>query len=200
MSQAKVLNERELRKVLLYVASHKHASRNKAMLLMTHLSGMRVGEVAAVTIGDVLNTDGSIKDEIYLAADQTKGSKGRTVLLPKRLQDEIQHFLSVRFRLKDLAVVNYTDTSRALFNTQKEPIRGFSANTLSQYFHYLYKASGVDGASSHSGRRGFITALANKGVNVRVLMALAGHSNLSTTQRYIELNPSMMRSAIELMG
>jgi integrase/recombinase XerD len=69
-----------------------------------------------------------------------------------------------------------------------------------QYFHYLYKASGIDGASSHSGRRGFITALANKGVNVRVLMALAGHSNLSTTQRYIELNPSMMRSAVEMMA
>jgi integrase/recombinase XerD len=200
MSQAKVLNEKELRKVLLYVSAHKHASRNKAMLLMTHLSGMRVGEVAAVTISDVLNTDGSIKDEIYLAADQTKGSKGRTVLLPKRLQEELHHFLSIRFRLKELAAINYTDTNRALFNTQKEPIRGFSANTLSQYFHYLYKASGIDGASSHSGRRGFITALANKGVNVRVLMALAGHSNLSTTQRYIELNPSMLRSAVEMMA
>ena len=127
MSQAKVLSERELRKVLLYVANHKHASRNKAMLLMTHLSGMRVGEVAAVSIGDVLNSDGSIKDEIYLAADQTKGNKGRTVLLPKKLQEEIHHFLSVRFRLKELAAINYTNTSRALFNTQKEPIRGFSA-------------------------------------------------------------------------
>ena len=199
MSQAKVLSERELRKVLLYVASHKHASRNKAMLLMTHLAGMRVGEVAAVTIGDVLNTDGSIKDEIYLAADQTKGSKGRTVLLPKKLQEEIHHFLSVRFRLKELAAIHYTDTTRALFNTQKEPIRGFSANTLSQYFHYLYKEAGIDGASSHSGRRGFITSLANKGVNVRVLMELAGHLNLSTTQRYIELNPAMMRTAVEMM-
>ena len=59
MSQAKVLNEKEMRKVLLYVANHKHASRNKAMLLCTHLSGMRVGEVAALKICDVLNTDGS---------------------------------------------------------------------------------------------------------------------------------------------
>ena len=45
-----------------------------------------------------------------------------------------------------------------------------------------------------------ITSLANKGVSVRVLMALASHKNLSTTQRYIELNPSMMRSAVELMS
>ncbi len=200
MSQAKVLNEKEMRKVLLYVASHKHASRNKAMLLCTHLSGMRVGEVAALKICDVLNTDGSIKDEVRLSADQTKGSSPRTVLLPQRLQEEIHHFLSVRFRLKDLAAIYYTDTSRALFNTQKEPIRGFTANTLSQAFHYLYKAAGVEGASSHSGRRGFITSLANKGVSVRVLMALASHKNLSTTQRYIELNPSMMRTAVEMIA
>lgn len=200
MSQAKVINKNELRKVLLYVASHKHASRNKAMLLMTHLSGMRVGEVAALTIHDVLNEDGSIKDEIYLDADQTKGNKGRTVLLPKRLQEELQHFLCVRFRLKDLAVINYANTARALFNTQKEPIRGFTANTLSQYFHYLYKKSGITGASSHSGRRGFITSLATQGISVRVLMALAGHANIATTQRYIELNPAMMRTAVELMN
>ncbi|MEI8130770.1 MAG: site-specific integrase [bacterium] len=200
MSQAKVLNEKEMRKVLLYVANHKHASRNKAMLLCTHLSGMRVGEVAALKISDVLNTDGSIKDEVRLSVDQTKGSSPRTVLLPQRLQEEIHHYLSVRFRLKSLAAIYYTDTDRALFNTQKEPIRGFTSSTLSQYFHYLYKNAGVEGASSHSGRRGFITSLANKGVSVRVLMALAAHKNLSTTQRYIELNPSMMRSAVEMMN
>ena len=200
MSQAKVLNEKEMRKVLLYVAAHKHASRNKAMLLCTHLSGMRVGSVAALKISDVLNTDGSIKDEVRLTVEQTKGSSPRTVLLPQRLQEEIHHYLSTRFRLKDLAAIYYTDTNRALFNTQKEPIRGFSANTLAQYFHYLYKKAGIAGASSHSGRRGFITSLANRGVSVRVLMELAGHSSLNVTQRYIETNPQLLRTCVEMMN
>ena len=199
MAQAKVLNEREFRKMLLYIANHKHAARNKAILLTTHLAGLRVGEVASLTLRDVLNDEGQIKDEIYLSADQTKGDRGRTVLVPKRLQEELLHYLQTRFGLKDLVVLNFTDTSRALFYTQKYQDRGFTPNTLAQQMHYLYKRAGVDGASSHSGRRGFITALANKGANVRVLMALAGHRNIGTTQRYIELNPAMLRTTIEMI-
>ena len=58
MSQAKTLTERELRKVLSYIALRKHATRNRAMLLVTHWSGMRVGEVAALRIGDPLILSG----------------------------------------------------------------------------------------------------------------------------------------------
>ena len=199
MAQAKVLSERELKKVLQYCEQHKHPTRNKAMLLMTHLAGLRVGEVAALKVSDVLTAEGEIRDEVQLSADQTKGSRGRTVLIAKKLQIVLKDYLMARYNLKDLAVVNYTDTSVALFATQKHPKRGFTANTLAQHFHYLYQRSGIVGASSHSGRRGFITNLADKGIHVRVLMALAGHQSIATTQRYIDLNPKMMRSAVEMI-
>jgi integrase/recombinase XerD len=45
----------------------------------------------------------------------------------------------------------------------------------------------------------FISSLADKGVAMHILMALAGHKNLSTTQRYISLNPNLMRAAVELI-
>ena len=67
MSQARVLTERELRKVLSYCSNQPHASRNRAMLLCTHMAGMRVGEVAALRICDVLGADGAVMDEIALA-------------------------------------------------------------------------------------------------------------------------------------
>jgi integrase/recombinase XerD len=38
------------------------------------------------------------------------------------------------------------------------------------------------------------------GVSVRVLMDLAGHRSLAVTQKYIESNPKLMRSAVELLG
>ena len=57
----------------------------------------------------------------------------------------------------------------------------------------------LDKVTSHSGRRTFITGLAHKGVNVRVLAALAGHRNIATTQRYIELNDHVLREAVELV-
>jgi integrase/recombinase XerD len=101
--------------------------------------------------------------------------------------------------LSDLLAVTYTDTNRALFASQKNSNRGFSPSTLAQHFHYLYKNAKVDGASSHSGRRGFITNLANKGVSVRLLMELVGHSSMSVTQKYIDVNPKMLRASVELL-
>ena len=199
MAQARVLTERELRKVLNFCNTQPHAARNRAMLLCTHQAGMRVGEVAALRICDVLAADGEILEEISLSANQTKGNNSRTVLVPKKLRDELENFLKQRFGLKDLLAVTYTDTQRALFPTQKNPKRGFTANTLCQLFHKIYKSSQMTGATSHSGRRTFITKLADKGVGVRVLMALAGHKSIATTQRYIELNPTVMKAAVELI-
>jgi integrase/recombinase XerD len=199
MSQARVLTERELRKVLSYCSNQPHATRNRAMLLCTHMAGMRVGEVAALRICDVLGADGAVMDEIALAASQTKGNNSRTVLVPKKLQEELTDYLQQRFGLKDLLAVTLTDTQRALFPTQKNPKRGFTANTLCQLFHKIYKDARMTGATSHSGRRTFITKLADKGVGVRVLMALAGHKSIATTQRYIELNPTVMKAAVELI-
>ena len=60
MGQAKVLTDRELKKILLYIAARSHATRNRCMFLLTHGSGMRVGEVAALRICDVLLKDGIV--------------------------------------------------------------------------------------------------------------------------------------------
>ena len=199
MSQAKVLSEKEVRKVLLYIANRKHSTRNRAMFVLLNATGMRVGELAAIQISQVLTPNGEIVDEIILAADQTKGSRGRTVVLNQKAQEEIKSYLQTRFKLKDLLAVTMTDTSRKLFTTQKNPNRGFSSSTLAQHFHYMYKGAGIVGAKSHSSRRTFITKLSEMGVSVRVLMDLAGHRSLAVTQKYIESNPKLMRSAVELL-
>jgi integrase/recombinase XerD len=199
MAQAKVLNEKEIRKVLLYIAAHKHSARNRAMFLLTTNCGLRAKEVAALRLCDVLTVDGKIREEFFLSAEKTKGSKGRTIYLSQKIQEELHNYLSSRFKLTDLLAVTYTDTNRALFASQKNANRGFSPSTLAQHFHYLYKNAKVDGASSHSGRRGFITNLANKGVSVRLLMELVGHSSMSVTQKYIDVNPKMLRASIELI-
>jgi integrase/recombinase XerD len=61
-----------------------------------------------------------------------------------------------------------------------------------------YKDAKIDG-TSHSGRRGFITNLANKGVHVRILQELASHSSIAVTQRYIDVNQDKLRTAVEML-
>jgi len=93
MSQARVLTERELNRVLSYCDELPHARRNRAILLCTHLAGMRVGTVASLTIADVLAKDGTIKDEIRLSGSQFKGNRSVTIYVPKRLQAELLKYL-----------------------------------------------------------------------------------------------------------
>ncbi len=83
-----------------------------------------------------------------------------------------------------------------LLRTQKRT--AFTPNTLCQWFTNLYRRAGIEGATSHSGRRWFITRLAHAGVSPKVIMTLAGHKHLTTTQRYIEVNDAMLRRAVEV--
>jgi integrase/recombinase XerD len=197
MKQARTLNDKELNLLLLYINTRKHAARDKAMVLMTYWAGMRIGEVAATKIKDVLANDGTIKHEINLTAEQTKGKYSRNVVLNDKLRKEIQIYLQTRFSTKDLTGINSAELNTALFATQKRA--GFNANTACYHFHMLYKAAGLEGASSHSGRRSFLTNLSAKSVPLKVLMELAGHRQAQTTMRYINVTSDMKRAAVELV-
>jgi integrase/recombinase XerD len=183
--QAQTLSERELQRLLEFVATTKSPKRNRAIILLTHLAGMRIGEVAAVRVSDVLASDGTVKKEIALNSTQTKGDKGRVVLLSSRMQAELAVYIQT---------VRARDPKQPLFATQRNA--GFTANSLTQVVNGIYKKAGFDGCSSHGG---FLTNLSEKGVSVRVMMALAGHKNMSTTQRYIDLRPGVLRNAVELI-
>lgn len=189
MAQARTLTQAEIDQVLRYISQNqRYSARNRAMLLTSFYSGMRVGEIAHVRIGDVRNEDGSIKSEIRLTASQTKGNKGRTVFLNEKLRAEIASYLRTH---------KHRHPTEPLFFTEKQI--GFSANSLAQWFFHVYKNAGVTGASSHSGRRSFATNIAAQGVGIKVLQKLLGHKNIQTTSVYIYASDEMMRNAVELV-
>jgi integrase/recombinase XerD len=128
-------------------------------------------------------------DPDVAAAAQAQARKEDVVSIPS----------SIMVDFAELLVDTVASADWAFFATQKEPRRGFTANTLAQYFHSLYRGAGIDGASSHSGRRSFATALASRGVGVRVLMRAMGHRNISTTIGYIDASDDMLRKAVSLV-
>ena len=67
-------------------------------------------------------------------------------------------------------------------------------------FATLYAAAGITGASSHSGRRQFVTGLADKGINPRVIQILCRHKSLQTTSLYIDAGEAKLRKAIEMVA
>ncbi len=187
--QAKTLTAEELRRVLDHVATRKHSVRNRALVSFSFYAGCRVGEISSLLYTDVVDAEGNVCSEVVLRAENTKTREARTVFVNARLKKELQAYITC---------YQPTNPNAKLFYSQKSTSDGYNANTLTQFFHYLYQRCGISGASSHSGRRTFITTLANKGISVRVLASLAGHKNISTTQCYIDVNDEMKREAVEM--
>ena len=191
MRQARVLTEPEFKRLLAVVAQTKHAERNRLAFMLSHLAGLRVGEIAGLLVGDVLEADGSIRERLVVRAVIAKGGYERVVFLSDRLRHEIEQF---RRSAED---GQKGKVGSPLLVTQKRS--AFSPNTLCQLMNRLYREAGLDGATSHSGRRWFITKLANSGVGTKVIMTLAGHKHMTTTQRYIDVRDDMMKAAVELL-
>jgi integrase/recombinase XerD len=188
MRQAQTLNEAQLRRVIKYTRSRRHPVRDETIILTSFYAGLRAKEIAALTVGNVFDEDGNVRSQFILSAAQSKGGQTRTVYLNQRFRKVL---------LEYSACIRITDSQRPLFVSQKGG--HFSANTMCQLFLDIYKAVGLKDASSHSGRRTYITRLANKGVGVRLLAELAGHSHISTTQRYIDVNSEQLSEAVELL-
>jgi integrase/recombinase XerD len=189
MKQAKVLSKQEFKRLLAVVASNRHASRNRLALMLSFYAGLRVGEIAQLRICDVLNENGTIVDQLHLKAAITKNAHSRTVFFSTKLRKEILAFINS----------NPVNSSSNLPLIRSQKSNAFSPNSLCQLLARLYSKAAIKNAGSHSGRRSFITQLAHNGISAKVIMELAGHKNLTTTQRYIDVNDELKIRAVEVV-
>ena len=189
MKQARVLTDKELRTLLNSTKLTKHAARNRLMVMLSYYAGLRACEIASLRVGDVMGTDGTVKANVLLERWQTKGKQRQQVVFSEKLRKEITAFIQEQRQ--------YADSDAPLLLSQKGG--AFSSQTIQQAFRQLYRQVGLDGASSHSGRRTMLTKLAERGVHARVIQQLARHSSLATTQRYIDVSPHLLQNAVEML-
>ena len=190
MKQAKLLTDAEFKRLTAVINSLRYQTRNHTTVALSFYAGLRACEIAALRVGDVFDDAGGVKDTIYLNSTQTKGSDSTTVLVNTKLKRQLEKFA------KQYPVHMSSRTAPLLFSAKGG---GFSAQTIVNLFKRIYKIAGIEGASSHSGRRQFVTKLADQGINARLVQVLARHKHLSTTQRYIDVNENALRNAVELL-
>lgn len=190
MKQAKLLTEQEFKRLTAIIQSLRYPTRNHTAVALSFYAGLRACEISALKICDVFDADGKPKDTIYLKAAQTKGNDSGTVLVNKRLLAQLGKYAAQypKQLLKPAAPLIFSAKGG-----------GFSPQTMVNLFQRLYKLANIAGASSHSGRRQFVTELADKGINARVIQILCRHKHLGTTQRYIDVNEFKLRAAVELL-
>lgn len=182
--QARVLDEDELKIVEAVISKRENAARNQSMIDFSFRCGMRVKEIASLYLSDVVNNDGTIKKSFTLKVAQTKGIKNREIFLDDpNIMRNLKAYLAVR-----------GDHKGPLFQSRKGG--SFSPNTMQIAFKNMFKAAGMDGCSSHSGRRSFATKLINNGMDIVMVSELMGHASIEMTRKYVATNPITKAKAI----
>jgi integrase/recombinase XerD len=189
--QAKTLNKGQVDAVLGYLAKTRWPTRNRLIFLLSVKAGLRAKEIASLSWRMVTDAGGQIGQAIHLENRASKGQSGRVIPMNEELRT---------------AFVDYSKTvlmPDSPFLIESERSKGMSPQALVNLFWRWYRHVGFDGCSSHSGRRTFITNAARKistvGGSLRDVQMLAGHTNLRTTQAYIEANPEAQVRIVELV-
>lgn len=186
--KAKVLTEAEFKLLLLVAKEGMFSTRNIALVYCSFGLGLRAKEIASLSIADVADSHFQLHEGLNLKRSMTKGEKQRHVYLThKKIRDALQTYLNT---LKHLS------RDKPFFQTQRRS--RFTPNTLQKWFRALYDKAGIHGASSHSGRRTFITRLIEQGADIKAVSRLAGHSNIVTTAIYVEDNPERLKRIANL--
>ena len=189
--QAKVLTDTQVRRVLAEVSQQRYPERDRVMILLSVRAGLRAKEIAMATWAMVTDAEGNVGDALHLSNGASKGKKGgRTVPLNKEL----------RSALIALKATRNVEAGDRIIHSERD--LGMSAGAVQVWFHRLYKELGFEGASSHSGRRTFVTRCAKNivaaGGSLRDVQELAGHASLATTQRYIQGDSAAKRRVVDL--
>jgi integrase/recombinase XerD len=188
---AKVLAPRELCRVQRQVARGRYPLRNNVMVLLSFKAGLRACEIAGIDWTMVLDPSGRVSTTLMIGAGIAKNGKARRLPLHDELRAALQQLNRSEGRPRHGPVIR---SQRADAMTPRSVVN---------WFKWLYDEVGLSGCSSHSGRRTFITRsarlISRAGGSLRDVQELAGHRDLSTTQRYIEGDRDAQRKLVAML-
>jgi integrase/recombinase XerD len=192
--QAKMLTQAGLRRLLESVQRGGDPERDRVIVLLSVRAGLRAKEIAGLTWEMVLDHDGRIAATIDVRATIAKKRRGRRV----PIHPELRRSLNTLRRSLDRA---RTSGSQPVILSGKGG--AMRANSIVNWFVARYRSLGLQGCSSHSGRRTFITNAARRahkaGASMRDVQMLAGHASIETTQRYIDGDTAAQHKLVALI-
>ena len=187
--QAKILSTDQIDDLLFYASLTRNVARNRLIVLLSVKAGLRAGEIAKLTWDMVLGPTGDIGAVIELRNCAAKKKSGRLIPVHAALADALAAWRGM------------TDGFGSVVRSE----RGgpMTPVTIVNWFAIAYLAVGLNGCSSHSGRRTFITRAARlvhkAGGSLRDVQLLAGHRSIQTTQRYIDGDSDAQRKLVAMI-
>ena len=154
--------------------------RDRLIILLLYGTGLRVSEVCNLKIKDIDFNRG------VLTVKGGKGAKDRIVPLSGSLLKEIDEYLETR-----------KDGSEYLFvEIRREEKDKSSPKTVCSLFKKYGNTANVS-VTPHMLRHSFATHMLERGIDIRVIQEILGHSSLSTTQIYTKVTVEHLKKAQE---
>ena len=187
--QAKLIAPVTLRRMLGYTRHSQDPARDRVMVLLSAKAGLRAAEIAGLDWSMVLDARTCIGDTITIRDGIAKKQSGR----------KIPMHADLRAALRTLSRAGGT-SGPVIRSARGGAMR---PNSVVNWFVALFAELGIEGCSSHSGRRTFITTAARRahraGCSLRDVQLLAGHRSIETTQGYIDGDTDGQRRLISLL-
>jgi integrase len=187
--QAKILSSEDLCDLLTFASVTRHPLRNRLIILLSAKAGLRAGEIAKLTWDMLVDGNGRLGDLIELRDCATKRASGRRIPIHPDLAAAL-----IEWRQ------NGATTDYVIRSERGGPMTALS---IVVWFNRAFKNIGLNGCSSHSGRRTFVTRAARAahkaGGSLRDVQLLAGHRSIQTTQRYIEGDTDAQRKLVGMV-
>ena len=189
-NRAKILSRDHVEDLLVFAAQTRHPIRNQVLMLLSVKAGLRAGEIANLTWSMLVEPSGEIGKSLELQSRIAKKGSGRVIPIHPDLH---------------AALLKLGHLSPLLAGPVIQSERGGPMKPISIvcWFAKAYQAIGLEGCSSHSGRRTFITRAARlvhkAGGSLRDVQLPAGHRSIQTTQRYIDGDTAAQRKLVSLI-
>src|SRR5450631_475717 len=187
--QAKVLHDEHLESLLVFAWNTRNPVRNEVLVLLSVKAGLRASEIAGLDWDMVLGPGGEIGDTLEVRDSIAKKGSGRRIPLHPDLRNGL-------FRWRS----EHSTSSPVIASSHGMRMHPVS---IVNWFANAYRALGLAGCSSHSGRRTFITRAArlvhSAGGSLRDVQLLAGHRSIQTTQGYIDGDSDVQRKLVSMI-
>ena len=156
------------------------------IVLLGGEAGLRCGEMLALEWADVNLT----ARQLCVRRSDWEGH----VTVPKGGR---QRYVPLTIRLaKALRAHRHLSSSRVLYQQDGSPL---TRKTVQNWMRRVTRHARITGNGVHMLRHTFCSHLAMRGAPARAIQELAGHQDLTTTQRYMHLSPAAIEGAIRLL-